>query len=100
MRRFLYALVIKQDLLMRISLRRYSLIIITRLHWKNLLIVSIVWFIYDCSVFAFDTYSSIWLDVILAKSAPPWKVFGWNVVNLFYLPVSFAGAFVSDWIGS
>ena len=64
------------------------------------LVVSIVWFIYDFSVFAFGTYSSIWLGTILGNDSPLWKIFGWNVVtNLFYLPGSFAGAFVSDWIG-
>lgn len=106
--------------------RTCSLTTFARFHWKRLvcfpftfkaayraidsrlsnltddlqLVVSIVWFIYDFSVFAFGTYSSIWLDTILGGHAPLWKTFGWNVVtNLFYLPGSFAGAFVSDWIG-
>lgn len=84
----------------RNKMKRIPYGLVIKFHWKNLLIVSAVWFIYDFSVFAFNTYSSIWLDTILGNNAPLWKNFGWNVVvNLFYLPGSFAGAFISDWIG-
>ncbi|KAJ6019995.1 Glycerophosphodiester transporter GIT2 [Penicillium canescens] len=81
-------------------MHRFPYGLIIKYHWKNLLVVSLVWFIYDFSVFAFGTYSSVWLANILGTSAPLWQTFGWNVVvNLFYLPGSLLGAFVSDWIG-
>lgn len=55
---------------------------------------------YDFSVYSFGIYSSVWLKDILGDKAPLWKTFAWNtVINMFYMPGSFAGAFVSDWIG-
>ncbi|CAL5873719.1 uncharacterized protein PFLUO_LOCUS8001 [Penicillium psychrofluorescens] len=79
---------------------RFPYALVIKFHWKRLIVVSLVWFIYDFSVFAFNTYSSVWLDTILGSTAPLWKIFGWNVVvNALYLPGSFAGAFLSDWIG-
>lgn len=64
------------------------------------MIVSLIWFIYDFSSYSFSIYSSAWIAVILGKSAPLWKTFGWNtIVNVFYLPGALAGAFISDWIG-
>lgn len=84
----------------RERMRRFPYLLIIRYYWLRLLIVSAVWFIYDFSAFSFGTYSSYWLFTILGNNAPMWKTFGWNVViNLFYLPGSFCGAFVSDWIG-
>lgn len=62
--------------------------------------VSLIWFIYDFSAYAFGIYSSVWLKLILSDTAPLWKSFGWNtVINLFYIPGSALGAWVSDWIG-
>jgi MFS family permease len=62
--------------------------------------VSLVWFIYNFSAYSFNIYSSSWLSVILGDSAPLWKIFAWScLTNVFYLPGSFFGAWVSDWIG-
>ena len=59
-----------------------------------------IWFIYDFSAYSFSIYSSAWLQLILGKSAPLWKTFGWNtIVNVFYLPGAIGGAFLSDIIG-
>ena len=72
----------------------------SRFYWFRLLVVSLIWFIYDFSSYSFGIYSSAWLAIILGKKAPLWKTFGWNtVVNLFYIPGAILGAFVSDWIG-
>lgn len=71
-----------------------------RFYWFRLLIVSLIWFIYDFSAYSFGIYSSAWLAIILGKSSPLWVAFGWNtVINLFYIPGAILGAFVSDWIG-
>lgn len=55
------------------------------------------------SVYAFGIYSSTIVSGIYSKDgqvAPLTQVFGWNtVINMFYLPGSILGAFISDWIG-
>ncbi|KAM0497176.1 hypothetical protein ACHAP8_007080 [Fusarium lateritium] len=83
------------------SMRRqtpYSLVL--RYYWFRLLSVSMVWFLYNFSSYAFGIYSSSILSGIYGDDAPLTTVFGWNtVVNMFYLPGTLIGAFVSDWIG-
>ncbi|KAI9904078.1 hypothetical protein N3K66_000607 [Trichothecium roseum] len=66
----------------------------------RLFCVSLIWFLYNFSVYAFGIYSSSVLSGIYGESAASTTVFGWNtVINMFYLPGSLAGAFVSDWLG-
>ena len=66
----------------------------------QVLLVSMIWLIYDFSSYSFSIYSSAWLTIILGDSAPIWKSFGWNtIINLFYLPGAIAGAFLSDILG-
>jgi hypothetical protein len=63
-------------------------------------VVSLIWFMYNFSTFSFSIYSSKWLSIILGSKAPLWQSFAWSALtNVFYLPGSFAGAYVSDWIG-
>ncbi|PSS03475.1 major facilitator superfamily domain-containing protein [Coniella lustricola] len=72
-----------------------------RFYGPRLLVVSIIWFIYDFSSYPFGLYgSSILSSIYDSDTAPLTTIFGWNtVINLFYLPGTFIGAFVSDWIG-
>ncbi|CVK95466.1 related to GIT1-Glycerophosphoinositol transporter also able to mediate low-affinity phosphate trans [Fusarium mangiferae] len=83
------------------SMRRqtpYSLVL--RYYWFRLLCVSLVWFLYNFSSYAFGIYSSSILAGIYGDGANLTTVFGWNtVINMFYLPGTLIGAFVSDWIG-
>ncbi|KAI0026087.1 MFS general substrate transporter [Xylariomycetidae sp. FL0641] len=71
----------------------------------RLFIVSLIWFIYDFSVYAFGLYSSSILASIYdsgdgSKRAPLTTVFGWNtVINLFYIPGTMLGAPISDRLG-
>lgn len=52
------------------------------------------------STYAFGIYSSSILAGIYSDSAPLTTIFGWNtVINLFYIPGTMIGAFVSDIIG-
>lgn len=52
------------------------------------------------SSYAFGIYSSSILSGIYDDEASLTTVFGWNtVVNLFYIPGTLIGAFVSDWLG-
>ncbi|RYO93023.1 hypothetical protein DL764_008043 [Monosporascus ibericus] len=67
--------------------------------WR-LATVSLIWFIYDFSAYSFGIYSSTILANIYGESAPLTTVFGWNtMINIFYIPGTMFGAFVSDWLG-
>jgi MFS family permease len=84
----------------RDRMHRYPYWLIIKFYWFRLAVVALIWFIYDFSAYSFGIYSSIWLKLILPKTAPLWKSFGWNtVINLFYMPGALFGSFVSDWIG-
>lgn len=77
---------------------------IYKFYWFRLFIVSMVWAIYDFSAYSFGIYSSYIFTQIVPTKADGlpdlYKSFGWNVVfNLFYLPGSFLGALVADYIG-
>ncbi|KAJ3550314.1 hypothetical protein NM208_g39 [Fusarium decemcellulare] len=74
--------------------------LVFRFYWFRLLCISLVWFLYNFSSYAFGIYSSSILSGIYGDAAPLTTVFGWNtVINMFYLPGTILGAFVSDWIG-
>ncbi|EFX04699.1 major facilitator superfamily transporter phospholipid transporter [Grosmannia clavigera kw1407] len=74
--------------------------LVFRFYGFRLLIVSLIWFIYDFLTYAFGIYSSAILSNIFDSDAPLTTVFGWNVViNLFYLPGSILGAKASDVLG-
>ncbi|OAA74218.1 MFS phospholipid transporter Git1 [Cordyceps fumosorosea ARSEF 2679] len=75
-------------------------LLVFRFYGFRLFCVSLVWFLYNFSVYAFGIYSSKILVDIYGEGAPLSKIFGWNtVITLFYLPGSILGAFISDWIG-
>ncbi|KAI9732780.1 MAG: hypothetical protein M1834_003718 [Cirrosporium novae-zelandiae] len=74
--------------------------LVIKFYWFRLIIVALIWFVYDFSTYSFGIYSSSWLKIILGDSYPLWKDFGWNtLLNLFYLPGAIAGSFLSDMIG-
>ncbi|KAJ5595080.1 Glycerophosphodiester transporter GIT2 [Penicillium hispanicum] len=78
----------------------FPVMLILRFYWKRLVVVSLIWFIYDFLTYSFGIYSSKWLDIIVGDHAPLWVTFGWTTLTyLFYVPGSALGAFVSDWIG-
>ncbi|QLG72788.1 hypothetical protein HG535_0D04970 [Zygotorulaspora mrakii] len=73
---------------------------IIKFYWLRLACVSIIWFLYDFSAYAFGTYSSIIIGIVLGDDASLVQTFGWNVVfNLFYMPGAFSGAISADWFG-
>ncbi|ORY61277.1 major facilitator superfamily domain-containing protein [Pseudomassariella vexata] len=75
--------------------------LVLRYYGFRLFIVSLVWFLYDFSVYSFGLYSSTILANIYGdEQAPLTTVFGWNtVINIFYLPGTMLGAPLSDKIG-
>lgn len=78
-----------------LALKRYG---------PRLVLVSLIWFIYDFCVYSFSIYSSQIINSQIKTNADGVanikSTFGWNVVfNLFYLPGSFLGGYSSDWFG-
>lgn len=81
-------------------MKKYPYLLIIKFYWFRLLVVSLIWFIYDFSAYSFGIYSSSWLQVILGDEYPLWVSFGWaTLINFFYVPGAFIGAFTSDWFG-
>ncbi|KAJ9233608.1 hypothetical protein DTO169E5_6984 [Paecilomyces variotii] len=84
----------------RERMHKYPVWLIIKYYWWRLSVVSLIWFVYDFSSYSFSIYSSKWINIIIGGEAPLWQQFGWNtLVNAFYIPGSFLGAFVSDWLG-
>lgn len=57
--------------------------LVLKYYWFRLLIVSLIWFMYDFSAYSFGIYSSSILDIIFRNEDPNpglYKPFGWNVV--------------------
>ncbi|KAI0174545.1 major facilitator superfamily domain-containing protein [Pestalotiopsis sp. NC0098] len=76
----------------------YSLVL--KYYGFRLFIVSLIWFIYDFSVYAFGIYSTPIVSSIYGGTGPLTTVFGWNtVINLFYIPGTMIGAPISDRLG-
>ncbi|KLU89236.1 MFS phospholipid transporter Git1 [Magnaporthiopsis poae ATCC 64411] len=74
--------------------------LILKFYGWRLLMVSLIWFIYDFLTYAFGIYSSTILANIFPSDAPLTVIFGWNtVINLFYIPGTMLGAPLSDLIG-
>lgn len=81
------------------TVKKFPLWLVIKFYWFRLTIVSIVWFVYDFSVYSFGLYSSYIFTVIIPNS-DIYKTWGWNVVfNLFYLPGTFLGGFSTDYLG-
>lgn len=79
---------------------RIPYLLVIRRYWLKLAAVSIVWFIYDWITYPFGMYAS---DVTMYAQKDPnnlYQTLGWScLVNVFYVPGSIVGSFVSDWIG-
>ncbi|KAI0120579.1 major facilitator superfamily domain-containing protein [Hypoxylon sp. NC0597] len=75
-------------------------LLILKYYGFRLLIVSLIWFIYDFSAYSFSIYSSAILSNIYGDTGVLTTIFGWNtVINLFYIPGTMLGAPISDRLG-
>ncbi|GKZ81173.1 hypothetical protein AnigIFM56816_005685 [Aspergillus niger] len=84
----------------REKMNKFPVWLIVKFYWKRWCVVALIWFIYDFSTYSFSIYSSAWLADIIGDDAPMWQTLGWNtLINVFYLPGSALGAFLSDWYG-
>lgn len=73
---------------------------IIKFYWFRVLTTSVIWFLYDFSSYAFNTYSTILIQIVMGKNASMYKSFGWNVAfSLFNVPGSIAGSICADWWG-
>ncbi|AET39142.1 uncharacterized protein Ecym_4062 [Eremothecium cymbalariae DBVPG len=73
---------------------------VVKFYWFRTSVISLLWFIYDFSAYAFGTYSTFILGEVLGKDAPLKSRFAWNILfNFFYLPGAFLGAIFSDYLG-
>ena len=71
----------------------WSLVI--KFYGFRLLVVCIIWFIYDFLTYPFSIYSSAWIGAI-TPNPTLWQTFGWStLVNFFYLPGAIVCAPVS-----
>ncbi|EDK45939.1 conserved hypothetical protein [Lodderomyces elongisporus NRRL YB-4239] len=83
----------------QVRYRDYPWWLIVKFYWFRLTIVSLIWFIYNFSVYSFGTFNTIIMGQII-PDAPIWQQWGWSVVfNLFYIPGGFLGAISADYIG-
>lgn len=74
--------------------------LVLRRYWVPLATISLIWFLYDFIVYPFSIYSSTILDRVTGGNESLTVIFGWNVViNLFYMPGTFGGAFILDYLG-
>lgn len=73
--------------------------LVIKFYGPQLVVVALIWFIYDFSSYSFGIYSSQILNTIIPGN-DLYKTFGWNTVfNLFYIPGSFLGAYAADYFG-
>jgi hypothetical protein len=80
---------------------KYPIWLIVKFYWWRNLLISLIWFLYNFSAYSFGIFASTWLVFVLPSDAPLWKSFGWStLINLFWVPGAFLGAFLSDWIGA
>lgn len=71
-----------------------------KFYWFRLIIVSIIWLLYDFSAYSFGIISSQLLANLLGDESALWKSFGWNtLLTFFYMPGCIAGSWLSDWVG-
>ncbi|KAK6457909.1 glycerophosphoinositol permease [Scheffersomyces xylosifermentans] len=81
------------------KVKKYPYWLIFKFYWFRLTIISLIWFIYDFSAYAFGIYSSFIIGSII-PDGDIYKTWGWNVVfNLFYMPGALLGALAADYIG-
>ncbi|KJZ73324.1 hypothetical protein HIM_07328 [Hirsutella minnesotensis 3608] len=80
--------------------RKTPYVLVLRYYWFRLACVSLIWFLYDFSAYAFGIYMTPLVEKVTGKDAPLTQVFGWStLITLFYLPGTMFGALVSDWLG-
>ncbi|TAQ83033.1 hypothetical protein B7494_g8643 [Chlorociboria aeruginascens] len=79
---------------------RIPYLLCLRYYGPRLFVVSLIWFMYDFSVYSFGIYSPTIVKGVIGPDASLAASFGWNtVINLFYIPGAMLGSVFSDWVG-
>jgi hypothetical protein len=72
-------------------------LLVIRYYWFRLLIISVIWFIYDWISYGFGIYFSTILTSLSGADKRLWVNFGWNtLLNFFYMPGCILGAYLAD----
>jgi MFS family permease len=70
-----------------------------KFYGPRLIVVCLIWFIYDFLTYPFSIFSSAWLTAIDPHRST-WQQFGWStVINAFYVPGALLGSWTSDKMG-
>lgn len=73
--------------------------LIIKRYFPRLVVISIIWGLYDFCVYSWGIYSSQIIATVVTDSNIK-TTFGWTVLfNVFYFPGAFIGGFLSDYIG-
>lgn len=79
---------------------KFPWLLILKMYWFRMLVVSAIWFIYDFSGYAFSIYSTTITSNLVASDAPLYLSLAWGIlINSFYLPGAILGSFISDKLG-
>lgn len=74
--------------------------LIVRRYWRKLIAVSFCWFIYDFITYPFGMYAGTITEGAIGTNPSLYQILGWGcLINAFYCPGAFIGAFLSDWLG-
>ncbi|KAL1411325.1 glycerophosphoinositol permease [Vanrija albida] len=74
--------------------------LIIKRYWGKLLAVSFCWFIYDWITYPFGMYAGTITQGAIGDNPTLVQILGWGcLINAFYCPGAFIGAFLSDWLG-
>lgn len=68
-----------------------------RFYWFRLLVVSLIWFLYDWTSYSFGIYFSDITANLEGEDSRLWVDFGWStLLTLFYVPGALIGSWLSD----
>jgi hypothetical protein len=84
----------------KMSFKQTPWLLCVRYYGFRLIIVSIIWFIYDFSSYSFSLYTSDIIRILMASGGGDeklWVNFGWStLINFFYMPGCILGAYLAD----
>lgn len=84
----------------KLKSQSYPLMLILKMYWFRMVVVSVIWFIYDFSSYAFSIYSTTVTANLVGANSATWVTYAWGIlINAFYLPGSIIGSFVADKLG-
>jgi hypothetical protein len=75
-------------------------LLVVKFYWWHLLLVSLIWFMYDFCSYSFSLYSSDIINNLIKVHGGKdklWVTMGWTtLLNFFYMPGCILGSFLAD----